>query len=127
MKIMAQPQRAVPVRHRHRRNIRQVAVMRSASQPAAVMAALRPAVTRTQTAAMAHRRAASTVEPVVLLAELVEVLAERVPSTDLRRLDSEAQAQHRAAAVAAAVHLVSLTTVAVVELVRRVASCSRMM
>jgi hypothetical protein len=62
--------------------------------------------------------------PVVLLAELVEVLAERVPSTDWR-LDSEAQAQHRAAAAAVAVHLVSLTTLAVVELVRRVGSCSR--
>ena len=61
----------------------------------------------------------------MLPAGLVEVLAERVPSTDLRRLDSEAQAQHRAAAAAVAVHLVSLTTLAVVELVRRVGSCLR--
>ena len=63
--------------------------------------------------------------PVVLLVELVAVLAERVPSTHLRFLDSEAQAQHRAAAGAVVVHLVSLTTVAVVVLVQRVGSCSR--
>ena len=66
-----------------------------------------------------------TVRPVELVEVLAEVLAERVPSTHLRCLDSEAQAQHRAAAAAAAVHLVSLTTLAVVELVRRVGSCSR--
>ena len=65
-----------------------------------------------------------TVRPVELVEVLAEVLAERVPSTHLRCLDSEAQAQHRAAAAAAAVHLVSLTTLAVVELVRRVGSCS---
>jgi hypothetical protein len=72
---------------------------------------------------MGHRPAALTVWPVEVPVELVEVLAELVPSTDLRRLDSEAQAQHRAVAAAVAVHLVSLTTVAVVVLVRRVGSC----
>ena len=55
---------------------------------------------------------------------LVVGLVVLVPSTHLRCLDSEAQAQHLAAAVAAAVHSESLTTVAVVELVRRVGSCS---
>jgi hypothetical protein len=112
------------VQPRHRRNTERAKDSRTASHLAAVMAGQQATATRTQRAATDHRQAASTVGPVGLVG-LVEVLVELVPSTDLRRLDSEAQAQHRAAAAAVAVHLVSLTTVAVVGLVRRVASCSR--
>jgi len=121
--LVAQAQRAATVRHRPRQHIQPVAVLLPASHPAAVMAAAQRTVTRIQSVLTAYHRAASTVEPVVLPAGLVEVLAGQVQQTVA--VDSEAQARHPVAAEAVVRRSVTSTTVAVVVQVRLVGSCSR--
>jgi hypothetical protein len=107
-----------------------VEVHQLVSQRAAVMAALRATVTRTQTAAMVLHRLVGVVEPVVRLVELAAVLEGLAIPRELDQVSRTVkvrQGLHPAAAAAAATrHLrdPALTTVAVVVLVLRVASCS---
>jgi len=123
---VAQAQRAATVPPRHRLNIWPVAVIQLVSQQAAVMAGQQATVTRTQPEATVYRLVDSTVGPVVLLVELVAVLAEQGQQT-ASMTDSVLPARHRAVVVVAVRHSARLTTVAVVVLVQRVESCSRIL